>query len=107
MSEVICSIGRLHKIKSFDVLIDAFSLYVQDFPDAKLIIAGSDNGVRQELGKQIIDLNLQDSIFLIGAIEKEDKNLLLANTTQIYPEDRGTNYSIRMGKEIAEKLNKT
>ena len=35
------------------------------------------------------------------------KNLLLANTTQIYPEDRGTNYSIRMGKEIAEKLNKT
>lgn len=35
------------------------------------------------------------------------KNLLLANTTQIYPEDRGTNYSIRMGKEIADKLNKT
>lgn len=35
------------------------------------------------------------------------KNLFLANTTQIYPEDRGTNYSIRMGKEIADKLNKT
>ena len=35
------------------------------------------------------------------------KNLLLANTTQIYPEDRGTNYSIRMGKKIADKLNKT
>jgi len=27
--------------------------------------------------------------------------LFLANTTQIYPEDRGTNYSIRMGREIA------
>lgn len=25
----------------------------------------------------------------------------LANTTQIYPEDRGTNYSIRMGREVA------
>ncbi|MBT4072473.1 MAG: protoporphyrinogen oxidase, partial [Chloroflexi bacterium] len=28
-------------------------------------------------------------------------NLYLANTTQIYPEDRGTNYSIRMGREVA------
>ena len=29
------------------------------------------------------------------------KNLYLANTTQIYPEDRGTNYSVRMGKHVA------
>ena len=27
--------------------------------------------------------------------------LYLANTTQIYPEDRGTNYSIRLGKKVA------
>jgi protoporphyrinogen oxidase len=30
--------------------------------------------------------------------------LLLANTTQIYPEDRGTNYSVRLGTEAAEFL---
>ena len=30
--------------------------------------------------------------------------LFLANTTQIYPEDRGTNYSIRMGREIAARM---
>ena len=28
------------------------------------------------------------------------KALYLANTTQIYPEDRGTNYSVRLGKEV-------
>ncbi len=28
-------------------------------------------------------------------------NLYLANTTQIYPEDRGTNYSVRLGNKIA------
>ncbi|MCC6313801.1 MAG: NAD(P)/FAD-dependent oxidoreductase [Thermomicrobiales bacterium] len=28
-------------------------------------------------------------------------NLYLANTTQIYPEDRGTNYSVRLGNRIA------
>ena len=32
------------------------------------------------------------------------KNLYLANTTQIYPEDRGTNYSVRMGKQVAELM---
>jgi protoporphyrinogen oxidase len=30
--------------------------------------------------------------------------LLLANTTQIYPEDRGTNYSVRLGSEAAAAL---
>jgi len=29
------------------------------------------------------------------------QNLYLANTTQIYPEDRGTNYSVRLGERIA------
>ena len=31
-------------------------------------------------------------------------NLFLANTTQIYPEDRGTNYSVRLGKELARLI---
>jgi len=30
--------------------------------------------------------------------------LYLANTTQIYPEDRGTNYSVRMGRKVAKIL---
>jgi protoporphyrinogen oxidase len=30
--------------------------------------------------------------------------LVLANTTQIYPEDRGTNYAVRLGDQAAEAL---
>ena len=30
--------------------------------------------------------------------------LVLANTTQIYPEDRGTNYAVRLGTEAADAL---
>ncbi len=30
--------------------------------------------------------------------------LVLANTTQIYPEDRGTNYSVRLGSDAAKAL---
>ncbi len=32
------------------------------------------------------------------------KDLYLANTTQIYPEDRGTNYSVRMGRRVAQMV---
>ena len=32
------------------------------------------------------------------------KSLYLANTTQIYPEDRGTNYSVRMGRQVARMV---
>ena len=32
------------------------------------------------------------------------QNLYLANTTQIYPEDRGTNYSVKMGREVARMV---
>lgn len=31
-------------------------------------------------------------------------NIYLANTTQIYPEDRGTNYSIKLGNDVARLL---
>ena len=31
-------------------------------------------------------------------------HLILANTTQIYPEDRGTNYAVRLGGEAADAL---
>ncbi len=30
--------------------------------------------------------------------------LYVANTTQIYPEDRGTNYSAKLGREVGERL---
>jgi hypothetical protein len=32
------------------------------------------------------------------------RGLFIANTTQIYPEDRGTNYSARLGRQVAEHI---
>ena len=32
------------------------------------------------------------------------KGVYLANTTQVYPEDRGTNYSVRMGRRVARMV---
>jgi protoporphyrinogen oxidase len=40
----------------------------------------------------------------IAAHRTPVQQLYLANTTQIYPEDRGTNYSVRMGRDIARLI---
>ena len=38
----------------------------------------------------------------IPALRTPAEGLVLANTTQVYPEDRGTNYAVRLGDEAAE-----
>jgi protoporphyrinogen oxidase len=35
------------------------------------------------------------------ALETGLRGLFLANTTQVYPEDRGTNYAVRLGRQVA------
>jgi protoporphyrinogen oxidase len=40
----------------------------------------------------------------IPALQTGVPGLVLANTTQIYPEDRGTNYSVRLGGDAARAL---
>ena len=38
------------------------------------------------------------------ALDTGVPGLVLANTTQIYPEDRGTNYSVRLGDAAVDAL---
>jgi glycosyltransferase involved in cell wall biosynthesis len=73
------SMGRLHKIKGFDVLIDAFHLFLKEDKDAKMIIAGGDDGVEKQLNNQIKKLSIENSVFLIGAIGFDEKKMLLNN----------------------------
>jgi protoporphyrinogen oxidase len=40
----------------------------------------------------------------IPALQTGVPRLVLANTTQIYPEDRGTNYAVRLGEDAARSL---
>ncbi len=79
VSRLFLSMGRLHKIKRFDVLIDAFGLYQKEDENAKLIIAGGDDGEEKNLKSQIKNLELESSIFLIGKVDFDEKKLVLNN----------------------------
>lgn len=53
---------------------------------------------RERAAQPIVTLNYSERI---PEHRTPLENLYLANTTQIYPEDRGTNYSVRLGDQIA------
>lgn len=56
---------------------------------------------RERAAQPIIPLHYSE---LIPEHQTPLQNLWLANTTQIYPEDRGTNYSVRLGEDIARLI---
>ncbi|HEV2527651.1 MAG TPA: NAD(P)/FAD-dependent oxidoreductase [Thermomicrobiales bacterium] len=56
---------------------------------------------RERAAQPVITMNYSERI---PARRTPLAGLYLANTTQIYPEDRGTNYSVRLGNEIAAQV---
>ena len=56
---------------------------------------------RERAAQPIIPLNYSS---MIPEHRTPLANLYLANTTQIYPEDRGTNYSVRLGEHVAAMI---
>lgn len=62
---VIGNIGRLEKQKNQSYLVNLFSEIVNKEPDAKLLIIGA-GSLREELEEQILSLNLEKNIFLLG-----------------------------------------
>ena len=81
VSDIVFSMGRLHKIKGFDNLIRSFSLVLKNKPDVKLLIAGSDEGSKFFLLHEIKRLGLLDSVFLIGQLDDIEKKEVLSNSS--------------------------
>lgn len=79
VEKIIVSMGRLQKKKGFDILIDSFVQVLQAYPQAKLFIAGQDEGEEKNLLRQIEELQLIDKVFLTGAINGQEKIDFLAN----------------------------
>ncbi|MBT3612626.1 MAG: glycosyltransferase [Flavobacteriales bacterium] len=81
VTDIVFSMGRLHKIKGFDNLIRSFSLVLKSKPDVKLLIAGSDDNYKSFLLQEIKRLELLDSVFLIGHLDDIEKREVLSNSS--------------------------
>jgi glycosyltransferase involved in cell wall biosynthesis len=72
---LIGSVGRLNQVKSYETLINAFSILLRTSPDASLVIVG-DGPERQSLQKLIQTLGIEHRAKLLG--ERDDIDQLLA-----------------------------
>ncbi|MEB2265695.1 glycosyltransferase [Priestia megaterium] len=76
--KLIISVGRLVNQKGFNHLIKAFSLVIQNHPDAHLMIVG--HGEKEdELRKLILNLGIQDNVILTGGQSNPYKFMKNAN----------------------------
>ncbi len=71
--KIVLFLGRIHKIKGVDLLVEAFSDLVNKMEDAKLVIAGPDDGFLSTLRAQIEDLKIGGSIIFTGPLYEMDK----------------------------------
>ena len=79
-SHIIISMGRIHKVKGFDILIRSFSNIVKKYPNAVLLIAGNDDGELNTLINITTKLNLVNKVFFIGQLSNIDKLEFFANS---------------------------
>ena len=70
----IVSIGRLTAQKNFALLITAFSLVSEEFPDYRLTIYG-EGPLRKQLEDQVQDLNLADRVSFPGFVTEIEQRL--------------------------------
>ena len=99
--KIIISMGRLQKVKGFDILIDSFVKVLEKYPNAKLLIAGQDEGEKENLMKQIKDLNLIEKVFLVGQINGQDKVDFLVNADLFVLPSHNENFGIVYAESLA------
>lgn len=66
-TKYIVAVGRLSPEKGFDLLIKAFSRFLQIYPDTHLIILG-EGYMRSQLEEIISNLNIRSSVSLLGYV---------------------------------------
>jgi len=71
--KAILFLGRLHKYKGLDLLLDSFSHLVQTHDDWRLIIVGRDDGYQPTMLKLIETLRLGKKALFVGPLYEKDR----------------------------------
>ncbi|MFV9631153.1 MAG: glycosyltransferase [Methanosarcinales archaeon] len=71
--KIVLYLGRIHKIKGIDLLVNAFAEIVEELDNIKLIIVGPDYGFLSILKRQIEGLKIGNKILFTGPIYGRDK----------------------------------
>jgi glycosyltransferase involved in cell wall biosynthesis len=80
---IVLFMGRLHKIKGIDFLVEAFAELVKTRKDVILVIVGPDDGFKPFLVDLINRLELNDKVLFTGFLGGEDKQSVLVDADML------------------------
>lgn len=72
-NQVVLFLGRVHKSKGIDLLISAFAGLSKEFHNARLVIAGPDDGYLPALKTLTKELGLEDTVLFVGPLFGDEK----------------------------------
>lgn len=74
-AKILLFVGRIHRYKATDMMIDCFYEYQKKISNSYLIIIGRDDGYEAEIKKKIYNLGIQKKVLFVWAIYyPENKN---------------------------------
>lgn len=71
--KIVLFLGRIHKIKGIDLLLEAFSNINKEMSNVTLVIVGPDGGFAKDLQKKVEQLNIGNKVLLTGLVSIQDK----------------------------------
>jgi len=71
--KIVLGLGRIHRIKGFDVLMRSFAQLLETEKDIVLVIVGPDEGFLEELVRLSYELNITDKVIFPGPLYDDNK----------------------------------
>jgi glycosyltransferase involved in cell wall biosynthesis len=85
---IILFLGRIHRIKGIDFLVESFYELTKDKDDIILAIVGPDDGYKSTLEGLIDKLNLTDKVLFTGFLDGDDKLSALVDVDMLVQTSR-------------------
>jgi glycosyltransferase involved in cell wall biosynthesis len=96
-------LGRIHLMKGFDILIPAMRQVLAARPDARLVIAGPDEGgYKAEVAKMIADAGIAAAVTFTGHIDAAARTQLLARCALLVQPSYRENFGMAVAEAMAQ-----
>jgi glycosyltransferase involved in cell wall biosynthesis len=84
--KIILFLGRLHKRKGIDFLINSFSRLLDQSKNSKLVIVGPDSGFLERVIRQTKKLKIDQHVLIVGPVSHDEKiEVLVDADVLVYP----------------------
>lgn len=78
--KIILYVGRLHRSKGIDLLVNSYSILIKNIPDSKLVFMGPDDGFRIELELLCEKLGVRENVLFTGFVDSDTKMAALIDS---------------------------